>query len=249
MINGSLGSLVYPTGSANNGCVELPGSLTRNDVLAAGHQVVIVANSGCGDGSPGWRSLAFSWRNHVEETPHGFRDFPDCGPNFKRDVYDSKLVRYFEDSTWLSAGAGAASGSDEGEGLTPADVRAMTRCGVDLFGFDQLQPGDGRLDAAVWSWAQNQPARGSCAEMRSDGRWYSSSCRQKLPAACRLAGGSWVVTAKAVKQADAARACSAAGAAFSAPRTGYDNERLELVTGGTRVWLGLARTTDGWRAT
>jgi hypothetical protein len=240
-IKQSLGSLVYGTGSKNGSCVELPGTLTRDDVLQAGAQVVIVANSGCGEGAD-WRSLAFSWRKHVEQTPHGFQGFPACGPDFTRADYDTKLVRYFEDSTWLSAAAGAASGSPEGEGLTPSDVHAMVRCGVDLFGFDQLQPDDGRLDAAVWSWAQGQPGRGGCAEMRSDGRWYTSGCKQKHVAACRAADGSWTVTAKPVKAADAALACSSTGGTFDAPRTGYDNETLVSAAGGRRVWLGLPST-------
>jgi hypothetical protein len=238
MIKQALGSLVYPTGSANGTSVELPGSLTRNHVLGSGHQVVIVSNSSSGGGAA-WRSLAFTWNNHVEETPHGFKDLPSCGPDYTRATYDTKLVRYYEDSTWLSAGAGAAEGGDEGEGLTPTDVRAMTRCGVDLFGFDQLEPDDGRLDAAVWSWAQNQPTGGGCSEMRSDGRWYSDSCKRKLPAACRLADGSWTVTDTAVKGKDASRACARDDAAFDAPRTGYDNQTLAAVTHGQRVWLGL----------
>jgi hypothetical protein len=197
----------------------------------------MVANSGCGEGAD-WRSQAFSWRNHVEETPHGFRDYPDCGPNFKRADYDGKLVRYFEDSTWLSAGVTAFSGGDQGEGLTPANVRAMTRCGVDLFGFDQLQPGDGRNDAAAWSWAQGQPGRGDCTEMRGDGRWYSLGCAQKRPAACRRADGSWVLSDK-VASKNAAAACAALGANFDAPRTGYDNETLKAAAGRQRVLLGL----------
>jgi hypothetical protein len=237
-IKSSLGRLVYSTGSKNGACVELPKTLTRDQVLAAGAQVVMVANSGCGEGAD-WRSLAFSWRNHVEETPHGFRGFPDCGPPFTRADYDNKLVRYFEDSTWLSAGAGAAAGSEEGEGLTPANVRAMTRCGVDLFGFDQLQPGDGRNEAAVWSWAQGQPGAGACTDMRGDGRWYSSGCRQKRPAACRRPEGSWLVSAP-VKPSGAARACAAEDAEFDVPRTGYDNEGLKAAAAGQRVLLRLS---------
>jgi hypothetical protein len=239
-IKGSLGSLVYRTGSGS--CVELPRDLTRDDVLAAGAQVVMVANSGCGEGAD-WRSLAFSWRSHVEETPHGFRGFPDCGPDFQRADYDTKLVRYYEDSTWLSAGATAFSGGEQGEGLTPANVRAMTRCGVDLFGFDQLQPGDGRNEAAVWSWAPGQPARGACVEMRGDGRWYSLGCNQKRRAACRRSDGSWILTDKAVTTAKAARACAAENAQFDVPRTGYDNEVLRRAANGERV-LQLVGTSS-----
>jgi hypothetical protein len=233
-IRTSLGSRVYRTGSTN--CTELPDELTRNDVLAAGAQVVIVANSGCGEGAD-WRSLAFSWRGHKEEGPDQFRANPPCG--FARSDYATRLIRYYEDSTWLSAGAGAAAGEAPSDGLTPATVKAMTRCGVDLFGFDQLQPGDGRNEAAVWSWAQGQPKRDDCAEMRGDGRWYSLGCTQKRPAACRRADGSWFVTATAVKRRDAADACAVNGGEFAVPRTGYDNESLALVTGGKRVLLGL----------
>jgi hypothetical protein len=233
-IKSSLGALVYRTGSTN--CTELPGKLTRNDVLDAGAQVVIVANSGCGEGTD-WRSLAFSWRNHKEEGPDQFRANPPCG--FSRADYATRLIRYYEDSTWLSAGAGSASGKPMGDGLTPDTVGAMTRCGVDLFGFDQLQPGDGRNDAAVWSWQQGQPTNASCAEMRGDSRWYALGCKKKRPAACRRADGSWFVTGKAVTPSTAPAACAVDGGKFDVPRTGYDNESLRLVTGGKRTLLGL----------
>jgi hypothetical protein len=125
----------------------------------------------------------------------------------------------------------------------------MTRCGVDLLGFDQLVPGDGRLDAVAWSWAPGEPARGGCALIGADGRWSSSSCGQKRRAACRRADGSWTLTDRPLKAGDAANGCATSGAEFDVPRTGYDNESLKLVTRGTRVWLGLARTRDGWRPT
>jgi hypothetical protein len=72
-----------------------------------------------------------------------------------------------------------------------------------------------------------------------DGRWYSSPCKQKRPAACRQPDGGWTVTDKAVKASDAATACARNHAEFDVPRTGYDNESLKLVTHGKRVLLGL----------
>ncbi|HEX6711899.1 MAG TPA: hypothetical protein VF066_00895 [Thermoleophilaceae bacterium] len=231
-IKQSLGSMVYGTGSTS--CTELPANLTRDDVLAAGAQVVIVANSGCGEGAD-WRSLAFSWRNHFEGGPNDFLATPPCG--YKRSDYDTRLIRFYEDSTWLSTGVSAFSGGEESPGLTPEIVKAMVRCGVDLFGFDQLQPGDGRNEAAVWSWATGQPGSGGCTEMRGDGRWYSLSCRQKRPAACRRADDSWLVTGKAVTPAKASSACSAEGATFDTPRTGRDNDLLRQEAAGRRVLL------------
>jgi hypothetical protein len=236
-IKQSLGSMVYRTGSG--GCTELPADLTRNKVLAAGAQVVMVANSGCGEGAD-WRSLAFSWTKHREEGPSQFVANPPCG--FARSDYDTRLIRYYEDSTWLSAGAGAAAGDPDSPGLTPAIVKAMTRCGVDLFGFDQLQPGDGRNDAAVWSWAPGERTSAGCAEMRGDGRWYALGCKQKRPVACRRSDGSWLVTDKSFAAAKAAGACSAEGAKLDVPRTGYDNELLRQAAAGTRVLLVVPTT-------
>jgi hypothetical protein len=206
---------------------------------------VIVSN--CGSGAA-WRSAAFSWRDHAEEGPDGFKPFPDCGPDFKRADYDTRLVRYFEDSTWLSAGAAAASGSSGGDGITRENAAAMTACGVDLLGFDQLVPGDGRLDAVVWSWADGEPSRGNCAAMDANGRWASSGCKRKRQAACRAPDGSWLVTGRAVQAKKAAAECAAEGGEFAVPRTGYENASLALVTAGTPVWLGITRTRDGWSA-
>jgi hypothetical protein len=241
-IQKSLGSLVYRTGSTGGARVELPKTLTRDAVLASGAQVVIVSN---GSEGSAWPSQAFSWRDHAEETPHGFRPFPDCGPNFTRAVYDTKLVRYFEDSTWLSSGASQVGGS-EGDGITPTTAGALVRCGVDLLGFDQLVPGDGRLEAVVWSWARNEPSRGSCALIGADGRWRSSGCKRRLPATCRTSAGAWLLTTRAVAQNGATAACAAAGGVFAVPRTGYENESLKLVTAGASAWLGYARTPQGW---
>src|SRR3954471_1993645 len=90
-IKQSLGPLVYRTGSG--ACTELPKTLTRDDALSAGAQVVMVANSGWGE-SADWRSLAFSWKDHREEGPSQFVSQPPCG--FARAEYQSRLIRYYE---------------------------------------------------------------------------------------------------------------------------------------------------------
>src|SRR3954449_8704693 len=185
-IRAGLGDVIYEP-PAGAGCPKLPLSVPRSDVLAAGRQVVIV--SGCGEGAA-WPGIAFDWSDHVENgSAAAFRDFPDCGPDHTRAVYDATLVRYYEDSTWLSA---TVDGGEPG-GLTPQVAAAMMRCGVDLLGMDQLLPGDGRLDALVWSWAQDEPRAGGgdCATMGADGRWSATSCRTHAPLACR--GTAWVV--------------------------------------------------------
>jgi len=206
MIEDTIGPRVYRP--AGGGCQELPLDLTRDAVRAAGKQVVIVG--GCGAGAA-YQGLAFSWDKHVETRPIGFEGPPGCGPDFPRPVWDATLVRYYEDSTFLTDGGSYAGRSTRDDGLTPETTTALVRCGADLLGFDQLLPADGRLDAAVWSWAPGQPRPGRgrrCVVQRpSDARWEMRRCSRKL------------------------------GPAAGLPRTGYENWRLHKAAGGRPVLL------------
>ena len=236
-------SLIFHPDAANTtakGCVNLPLGISRDDVRAAGSQVVMVGNC-----RGGWASDVFGWDDvHVESgsTP-GYKDFPACDATYGPDVYASELVRYYEDSTWLSATVDGESPSDHSASmLSPAKVAAMTRCGVNLFGFDQLLPADGRLEASVWSWAKDQPdpAAGGCTVQGTDGRWSSAACGAKHPAACRNAAGAWMLTPKAVGSSAAAKACRAQGAAFVPPRSGEENSLLRTAAGNAVVWVNSA---------
>jgi hypothetical protein len=226
-------------GGGGGGCVPLPLDLTRDEVRGGGGQVVIVSNCGAG---AAWPAVAFNWRDRREEEgPLGYRDFPDCGPHFTRADYDTKLIRYFEDSTRLSATVGTVEGSPQHDGITVAIAAAMARCGVDLLGFDQLTADDPRLDAVVWSWAPGEPRRRGCAAARvADGRWQSLPCTRRLRVACRDASGAWSVPRRAVRVRDAARVCASAGAVHDVPRTGYEAQTLRLAmerAGASRGWL------------
>jgi hypothetical protein len=44
---------------------------------------------------------------------------------------------------------GQTPARDEADALTPDRVASMTRCGVGLFGFDQLLPHAGRIGATL----------------------------------------------------------------------------------------------------
>jgi hypothetical protein len=208
MIENTIGPRVYRP--AAGGCRELPLTLTRNAVRAAGKQVLIVG--GCGAGAA-YQGLAFAWDKHAETRPVAFAGPPSCGPDFTRATWDGTLVRYYEDSTWLTDGASYAGQSTRDDGLTPATTTALVRCGVDLLGFDQLLPGDGRLAAAAWSWAPGEPRTGggrTCVVQRpGDGRWEARRCSRRL------------------------------GSAAPTPRTGYENEQLRVAAGGKPVLLAL----------
>jgi hypothetical protein len=246
VVEDQLGGLLYrPPGGG--GCTELPYELTRDEILATGARAIAVG--GCGEGP--WQATVFSWSEHEEERPRGYTNFPVCGPDYTRAEYDSKLIRYFEDRTNLTN----AFPAQRDDGLTPQTVASMTRCGVDLIGMDKLLADDGRLRAAVWSWAAKQPAgRSKCAIQRgaakpSSARWFTRPCGKRFRVACRK-GGGWVIGGER-RAFRGGRACRRKGAVYSVPRTGFEAQRLRLAmrrAGVREVWIGYRRGTDGWAA-
>lgn len=227
------------------GCQELPDALTRDKILSAGRQVVIVSD--CGKGSR-WPGVAHAWSGHYEDQPTDrYSDFPACDSDVSRTGYKTRLIRYYEDSTtlsYLSSGGGSSR-----ERITSEKAGWLVRCGVDLIGMDQVTRDDPRLDALVWSWAPGQPTSGGCSRQDASGRWRSSSCRGRLPASCRE-GIRWSVT-RPVPMRRAARVCRRRGAQFAVPRTGYEGQVLRRAMakrGAARAWLGQRRQGPGWRA-
>jgi hypothetical protein len=237
-----LGPRIYHPSSADitgKGCADLPLGASRNTARAAGAQVVLVGNC-----RSGWSSEVFGWDDvHVESgSTSRYRDYPACDASYGRDVYDAKLVRYYEDSTFVSAAIDptATPAQAAAEMLKPSKVAAMTRCGVNLFGFDQLLPDDGRIEASIWSWAAGEPdrAEGHCAIQRSDSRWATRPCSAKRRAAC-LVDGNWHVTGKSYTHASARAECRRRGGALGLPRTGYENATLRRAAPGDAhdVWI------------
>ena len=240
VLDGVLGKAIYkpsPSEVTAKGCANLPLGISRDDVRARGAQVVLVGNC-----RAGWAADVYGWDdNHVESgsTP-GYEPFPTCDATYGRDVYDSKLVRYYEDSTFVSAATDPTQtpAQHAANALSPDKVASMTRCGVNLFGFDQLLPHDGRIEATIWSWIKGEPDTdgGHCGVQRTDGRWLIGSCRPRRRATCRSASGL-ALTPKPVPYVAARAACRKLGARFDLPRTGYENSQLRALSGSSRVWL------------
>lgn len=223
MLRAELGPFLYkpPAGS----CAGMPLSLSRDDVRAAGKQVLAI--SSCGEGTA-WRGLIFDDAAR-QELEGGVRDFqvryPECD-------YSDHFQRYFEDRTRLTAALDKQDGILPAP-LTPSITRAMTTCGVDLTGFDFLTRDDGRLAATIWSWAKGQPGkRRGCVVMAK--RFRVADCDRKLPFACRSKAGKWRVTSAAVRGQDRPKRCRR-----GLPRTGYEAAKLRTVTDGAPVWLKL----------
>jgi hypothetical protein len=227
-----LGDRLYaPRGG---GCRNLPLDLTRRAVRDAGAQVVVVGD--CGEGA--WQAVSHAWPSSVrfESRPRAF----DCATSVPADA-PSRIVRFFEDSTFLSAAAAPTGAASVDDGLTPATVRAMIACGVDLLGFDQLLPRDGRLDALVWSWADGEAwdaaAPGTCTVQGTDGRWRLAACDARHHPACVAPDGAFTVEAMRVPRTAAASVCADRGLALATPRTATENAALRAAAGERAVWL------------
>ncbi len=199
----------------------------------------------CGEGNR-WQGYVFDEEPRKTGSDNSaFRDYPDCGPDFTRAQYDQQVIRYYEDGTQLSR---AVNG-----GTDPIDApltARMTRCGVDLIGFDFLARGDPRLAALVWSWAPGQPAAGGrCSVQRSDGRWEARACGERHRVACRDAAGRLVRPAARVTARAAPRVCASARVVNGVPRTGFDGQQLRAAMvrdGAATAWLGQRRRGTGW---
>ena len=250
-----LGALLYlPSPPSGGGCAALPLDLSRDDVRAAGAQVVLVSD--CGPGS-GWPTAVFDWREpHEEDRPLDYRDYPDCDQELARTTYKAKMIRYYEDSTRLTEGASQTGAAEKRDRITPETAGRMARCGVDLIDLDQIVPDDSRLEALVWSWMPGQPSRGRCAVQRASekfpfGRWRSKPCSGERPVACRKPSGKWIVVVAKTPSRRARAVCADRKASYAVPRSGFEVQRLRQRMERKQVdavWLGYRKKEGAWTA-
>jgi hypothetical protein len=246
-----IGDLIYqpPAGSA---CPLLPLDLRRADVLAAGKQVVVMSGCGGANGAGAWHATVFDDNVRAEEGNPQFSGYPSCSSSsVSASDYGSALVRFYEDSTFVSAVTGLAPG----QRFTAAAVRDMVRCGTNLFGLDQVDPFDPNLDAMVWSWAPGAPnpaATGQCAVQGSAGRFLARPCDAGLlQHACLDAAGDWFVTAAVGTPDGGAAACAGErpGASFAVPRNGKQQQLLsdaKAAAGVAEVWVAYRQVAGVW---
>ncbi|HVL80831.1 MAG TPA: hypothetical protein VM840_04470 [Actinomycetota bacterium] len=232
-ITHELGGLVRPPAQR---CAPLPMDMSRAEIVAAGHRVVMVGN--CDPAVAGeWGSFVHLRGPTWLEGNSGPGDGFDCEADRARRDYASSFIRYYDGGTWLQAMTG-----DVGE-TPPAETARMVACGVNLLGFDHLTPDDPRLDAVVWSWAPGDPAASGCAYRGGDGRFRSDGCEEPRPYVC-FDGTHWSVTGPAGSWDQGAEACAAAGTAFSVPRTGWQNAQVPA----GEAWVAYRETAGSWTA-
>ncbi|MBW3658427.1 MAG: hypothetical protein KY457_07290 [Actinobacteria bacterium] len=225
-------------------CRDFPLELTRDDIRAAGANILLVSD--CGQGSA-WPALVHAYGDRVEAGTTDFTSYPDCGTHFTREEHDAKYIRRFEDGTWLSTMA-----ADPGPRIDATMAAEMLKCGVNQPSFDHLTPDDPRLTSTVWSWAEAEPAADTdgCAVHGADARFRAADCTGAsvaTHAACRTAEG-WVLR-RAGGLFAAARVCAAAGGTLGVPRTSEQNEALreaKAAAGVETAWLGYVEVAGDW---
>lgn len=236
----------------NGACQGIPMNISKGDILSLGKRLIIVSE-GCRNNE--WNRWVFSgvgdYNGSVFLTS-GNRDsrcYPSC-TEFTQEQYDHYMIRVFEDRTNISALF------NPGPPITPEVMSELVKCGVNVIGTDKLQPFDGRLDSAIWSWDANQPdnynnAEG-CAHMWGNGRWNDNVCSAQFRYACRKPGTyDWRITAARGAWDGGVNACSAETGGeyvFAAPVNGFDNQKLKEkkeAAGAGDVWLNYHAEGSG----
>ncbi|AWF80801.1 hypothetical protein BTJ40_08290 [Microbulbifer sp. A4B17] len=212
-ITGRFGDKIFYSG----GCQSIPNTLTKNDVLAAGKQVIVWKDSGC-SGNSDMKNMAFTGLGNIG--------------------------RVWEDSTTIGTIGEIFSGGIER--ITADDVRNGFAIGHNIINLDNMNTTDGRIAAAIWSWDQNEPNNlnnEDCAMQWSNGRWNDANCSNQYSFACKnTADSSWLVSASTGPFSHGTGVCQTFGEdyLFSAPTNSQDNQALKAAkeaTGYDRVWI------------
>ncbi len=136
--------------------------LTKNDVLQAGKNIIVVTKGSFPTTPP----LVFSSSEGNLEDPldakiDDFRPYPDCGTSttFKGDKNHLSMWRFFGDQAWFDALA-----DGKAYPVSVKDLQQEMHCPINEPNVDMLAPRDARLLAYIWSWAQSYPlGDGQCS--------------------------------------------------------------------------------------
>ncbi|WP_444944564.1 phosphatidylinositol-specific phospholipase C domain-containing protein [Microbulbifer sp. ZKSA006] len=201
----------------SGGCQSIPSALTKNDVLAAGKQVVLWKDNGC-SANGDMKNMAFT----------GLGD----------------IGRVWEDRTATGTIGEIFNGGIER--ITTDDVRNGFAIGHNIINLDDMNISDGRIAAAIWSWDQGEPNNlnnEDCAMQWSNGRWNDANCSNQYSFACKnTADGSWLVSASTGPFSYGPGVCQAFGSdyLFATPTNSQDNQALKAAkeaTGYDNVWI------------
>lgn len=235
VIHDSIGEWVYRP----QRCEPLPLEVTKQALLNQGKRVLLVGGD-CG--SPAWSQWVF--KGHWPTKNNSFKGFPECTVDgLSADQVANRLVRIYEDATWLSRHFGSPPPS-----IDEKRMQAATACGLGLVGVEPLLSDDARLRAAIWSWAEGEPLDNegkNCAVLNTDGRFQADNCSEYRAFACRHAQRDhWTISFSKGPWSEGGELCrSEFGEAyqFDVPRSGAQKEKVFKASQGQLLWLNYIK--------
>lgn len=243
IIASTIGNYVYRPTTVGSGCQNLPMNLTKQQILNAGKNIIIkgTCNSNANYQSWGW---------NVGQNTRTVANAASCD-GLSRSGFDAGWVRFYEDRTNLSAWFG-----DPGAKITMGNIGQIMKCGTNIIGFDDLEEGDGRLKASIWSWGENEPNNWNgedCAMSRGDGRFNDASCGNTYSFACHKPDThDWYVTNGSGSWTSGSSTCAnetGGQYVFAVPANAYENEQLKAAKaakGTGNVWMNYHdRNSEG----
>jgi len=256
LLRDAFGSWIAPTAPDGGACAPMPLDASEHTLQAAGSRVLIVGNCGTGNGlGTGWGSVVHERGPKWDESgdPTLYVSHHLCGADEAARVNHTSFRRWYGDSTWLT---GVTSHNTD---IDAATAHAMTLCGANIVGLDQLVPNDTRLAAQVWSWSLAEAVHpsGDCATQEGSGgadpgRIAGDACTTAHAFACTDATTStWRITAATGPWSNGAGACPAEfpGSHFAMPVNGLRNALLSVAhTGAAPVWVDDVRVAGVWHA-
>lgn len=219
-------------------CYSLPlSTLTKQQVLDAGKQLIIVESRAC--------STYATWESWVWAMTY---------QAYYANEYKNSVTRF--DDKWGFVYEDRSIWGDIGEKILSADeIEEALNMGAAVLGLDMALSID-RRENAIWSWNTNEPnnANGNedCAEQMSSGRWNDVPCSRSYRYACQSADdGSWMISQTSGNWSGGEDACQSLGGDyfFSVPVNANDNVALNTArqnAGNPMVWLNYTdQATEG----
>lgn len=228
-ISSHIGAKVYRPDSSGH-CAKCPlDTLTKQQVLDAGKQLIITTADNCGKNGGGWRD----WVWDINFKDYKADDYK--GSDLTR--FTDKVGIVYEDRAGIKFGSSAA--------LDSIELAEALRKGAAIIALDFALTKN-RHSGAIWSWNNNEPNNSGgnedCATQISNSLWNDVPCGRSYRYACQSPdNGNWAISGSQGTWSNGASACKSLGNyMFSVPINATENAALNAqraTAGVNTVWL------------
>lgn len=209
-------------------CQRLPlATLTKQQVLDAGKQLIITSAEDCDHTHSGWRKWVWDVNSkHYKGNKYKKADLTRRDDRWSFVYEDRSVVGVFSNN------------------LSGDEVAEVMRKGAGVIALDMILK-ENRHDKAIWSWKADEPNSDSgknCAVQSSNSKWQALKCYRTYRHACQdPESGDWALSASAGAWKNGDSACQSLGNyIFSMPVNAGENASLNAVrtqAGVDYVWL------------